>query len=409
MKILFIASGFLPAVMSENLCNGKLILAFLRENWNVDVITRDSEISYSKGWEEPWLELKKITYEIKYPIGNRLERLLDTIKSSIMMCGYPIAGIRWARRAYQKALDLHKKNHYDVIITRSPSDIAHIAGYKFSKKTGVKWIANWNDPATNIWPFPRNYSWIKWYIHERYNHLILKNADITTFPAESLRDHFKSHYSYIDENKTAIVPHIALVSGFIKEYSTSSEENVFRLCYSGNICKDRDIEFLLEAICEMQKEHCKIRFDILGTSDEYTNNMISKYNIDCIHFLGSFPYLKALNIMSTYDVFILIEQRMDYGIYFPSKLVDYAQLNKPILAISPIKGFVSTSLTTLGGGIVADNTSREEVKNALSKLYKAWEEGNLSLFSPQKILSRSSCTRVVNIYKYIFKCIGCLN
>lgn len=28
MKILFIAVGFPPATMSENLCNGKLVLAF---------------------------------------------------------------------------------------------------------------------------------------------------------------------------------------------------------------------------------------------------------------------------------------------------------------------------------------------------------------------------------------------
>ena len=44
-------------------------------------------------------------------------------------------GIRWARRAYQKALELHKKNPYDVIITRSPSDIPHIIGYKIKQKT----------------------------------------------------------------------------------------------------------------------------------------------------------------------------------------------------------------------------------------------------------------------------------
>ena len=172
MKILFIASGYLPYTFSENLCNAKLVYALQEAGWHVDVISKkDNGPTYSTEWQEPWLPLKEHTYEVSYFVGGKLSRLYDLLRSSIMMGGFPVDGIRWARRAYQKAMSLHKSNHYDVVITRSPSDIPHIVGYKFAKKTGIKWIANWNDPASTIWPEPYTHHFSKkaYRLRDRYN------------------------------------------------------------------------------------------------------------------------------------------------------------------------------------------------------------------------------------------------
>lgn len=406
MKILFIAVGFPPATMSENLCNGKLVLAFLRKGWHVDVITRESEQYYVKGWEKPWMELKPITHEIKYSVGNKIERFIDMIRSAVLMCGFPIEGIRWARRAYQKALELQEKNHYDMVITRSPSDISHIVGHKFSKKTGIKWIANWNDPATNIWPLPRKYSKIQWYIHDRYNHLILTNATINSFPAKTLMQHFMKFYPFIDEKKCRIFPHIALEEDYLLPKANNSKESkMFQLCYSGLICKDRDAQYLFKAIEELKMQrNAQIQIDILGTKDEYTENLALVYSEINIRFIGSYSYLEALGIMRNYDVLVLIEQVMDYGICFPSKLVDYAQLNKPILAISPLKGFVHEALNSFGGGIAADNTDYDSVKGALFQLYDSWLNNNLGVeYSSRKLLNSSLCENVIQAYDTTFQ------
>jgi len=107
-----------------------------------------------------------------------------------------IEGIRWAAHAYDLACKLCDGKKYDVIMTRSPSDIPHIVGYKLSKKTGIKWISNWNDPAATIWPEPYTYHFSKRKLRtlRRYERLCLMNSDAITYPAETLGSIFKKTY-----------------------------------------------------------------------------------------------------------------------------------------------------------------------------------------------------------------------
>ena len=104
MKILFIATGFAPYSFSENIINSKLALAFLKAGWKVDVISRKDEgNAYSSNWDNEWKKLQHLTHEVVYPTGNKLERFWDTVTSSFTM-GIPLEGVRWANRAYKKAI-----------------------------------------------------------------------------------------------------------------------------------------------------------------------------------------------------------------------------------------------------------------------------------------------------------------
>ena len=134
MKILMIATGFPPYLFSENLCNGKLALAMIENGIDLTVISKKDEGPlYGDSWIPVFSPLKNILYQIDYKVGNKVKRACDVIYSGIIMNGNFIEGVRWARRAYKLALRLHKEKKFDVIITRSPNDIAHLVGYKLAK------------------------------------------------------------------------------------------------------------------------------------------------------------------------------------------------------------------------------------------------------------------------------------
>ena len=192
-----IATGYPPYLFSENLCNGKLVMALLQAGIEVDVISRiDEGPSYGTDWTEPWNMLKPTAHTITYESGNRIQQFADVVYSGLIMGGSFVPGVRWMRRAYEKAVELISTNQYDAILTRSPNDTAHFIGEKLKKKTGIKWIANWNDPAAPIWPglYKHDYT-----AKEQKRKMIetarlLKSADINTFPSDSLRQHFVTFF-----------------------------------------------------------------------------------------------------------------------------------------------------------------------------------------------------------------------
>lgn len=403
MKILFVGA-FLPYTFSENLCNGKLVYALQKAGIEVDVISKETEgPSYDTNWKEPWLSLKAYTHEIKYPVGNKLVRIIDTIYSCLRMRTFPIEGIRWTRRAYRESLKLHRLKHYDAILTRSPSDIYHLVGYRFSKKMGVKWLANWNDPARPIWPEPYTHHDSKWkqWINSRFIIKCLKKASANTFPSQYLLEHFITHYPFLKELNTIIIPHIGLHDTIFPAIKFSEQNKTFCMCHSGNLSKERNPDLLFKAIRELSDDGYDIQFDIIGYSNDYLKDLVSKYDINSkIHFIGSYPYMDTIMIMSKYDVLVLVEAIMQKGIFFPSKLTDYSQLGKPILAVSPANGFAHDALNKYNGGIAVDNTDSNSIKNGILRLYNSWKKGELSkVFNSEALYENFSSNKITGIYK----------
>lgn len=408
MKILFITIGFAPYTFSESLCNSKLVLAMRQNGWDVDVISRiDNGTNYATEWSEPWTQLKDTTYHVDYPLGNKITRTLDVIKSAINMENFLIEGIRWASHAYELAYKLCKQKQYDVILTRSPSDIAHIVGYKLSKKTGIKWITNWNDPANTLWPFPykHHFSATEYAKARKYETMCLLNADAITYPAETLGHIFKKEYPFLNNKLCVAIPHIGLVEGVLKEQKYVKNE-VFSICHSGNLSIERNPENTFKAIRELIDEHnIQLIFDIMGYENEFTQQLISKYQLTgIVKFIGSHPYVDAMNILPQYDVLVMIEAILDFGLFFPSKFVDYAQSQRPILAISPAKGYIAQELRKNGGGVAADNTCEQKIKVVLWDMYQKWRSNTLqSIYNTDNLSANYSTKKVIDQYSCLFE------
>ena len=410
MKILFIATGFLPYLFSENLCNAKLVYALQKAGWDIDVISKPHELpSYGKGWSEPWLNLEPHTYEVSYKKGTTMVRFTDVIYSSFYMgVNYPIEGIRWARRAYKEALKKLKQNHYDAVMTRSPSDIAHIVGFKLKIKTGCKWIANWNDPSSTIWPEPYTYHFPK--RKEAILHKLtakwLQVADINTFPGKPLYEHFCKHFPFLKEKHCEIIPHIALPKSLVPIIE-ARKGDAMTICHSGNLSKERNPELTFQALRQLidDEENVKIRLEIMGHVNDYTLGLITKYNLENnVNFTGSFPYMESVKQLQKYDVLLLLEAILDRGIFFASKTTDYALTGLPILAISPPIGFAHDLIEEYGGGIAVNNTDVGSIKAGLLQLYRSWQNGTLEKqYNSDRIYALCSPKVVAEKYDELLK------
>ncbi len=409
MRLLMIATGYLPHTFSENLCNAKLAYAMYEKGWTVDVVSRtDAGPAYSVEWTEPWLPLKENALSIEYGRGNAVERACDIAFSSLSMKTFPDGGIRWARRAYDTAEALCRKNRYDAVLTRSPNDTAHLVGLRLKEKHGLRWIANWNDPASPIWPEPykHHFSRMEQSRKMRFTEMCLRGADVNTFPSRSLLNHFLEFFPFLSETDTAVIPHIALPESIFPKADGVRSGDTFRMCHSGNMSEERNPELTFKAMRELIDEQPddgkhKIHLSIMGHINDYTDALIEKYSLrDYVDCIGSFPYLEAVRKMQDFDCLVLLEAKLEKGIFFASKFTDYAQAGRPILAISPKSGFAADTLAEYGGGIAVDNEDCGSIKKGIKSLYEAWLSGRLSETYPTDTLyEQMSAPRVLRIYE----------
>jgi len=88
-------------------------------------------------------------------------------------------------------------------------------------------------------------------------------------------------------------------------------------------------------------------FHIMGSVNAFTADKIKKYRLeDYVKCPGSFTYFDSIKKMQEYDVLVLLEAKLNKGIFFASKIVDYAQTGLPIFAISPKEGFAHDLIPT---------------------------------------------------------------
>lgn len=403
-----ITTGYPPYLFSENICNGKLVMALMDAGIDVDVISKvDDGPVYGSEWSVPWDILKSSTHIVIYPLGNKLQRGFDVLYSGIAMGWKFTAGVRWMRRAYSKALKMIEENHYDAILTRSPNDVSHYVGEMLKRKTGIKWIANWNDPAAPIWPEPYTHKYSE---KEQTKHMsstarLLKGADINTFPSDSLRCHFIEHFPFLEDQKTAVVPHIGLLQEYWPKAKDPFIDGKLRFLHSGNLSAERDPETTFIAMRRLIDEGCKnFEFHIMGHINDYTSQMIEKYNLEeYVKCIGSYGYMDALSVMQSYDVLVLLEAKLKKGIFFASKFTDYLQTGLPILAISPTEGFAADLLRGKRGEYLADNEDSLSIYNAIKTIIAKYNDNTLSDCESVDIYKFVSSENVKNLVCDIVK------
>ena len=398
--------GFAPYSFSENLVNSKLALAMLERGWETEVISaRDDGPTYGAHWTAPWLPLKPHTHEIRYGMGKPLARYAQRAWDSVVL-GHPIAGVRWARRALRLALHLHRSNPFHIVLSRSVSDFAHLPAIHFAKRTGLPWLANWNDPPSYLFPPPYQMSAtrVRRYLWDRYYRAVVHRATLNTFPTRRLAVHLYGHLGVSDFSTVRIIPHLVHDIPYPPGPQT---DGLFRLCHAGNLSGERDPSLFLAALKRFVAwigSRDRVRFEIIGVVDVPLTNIIKKHGLeDVVTWAGKMDYLETLGRLAASSVLLVIEAPCEEGIFLPSKVADYAQVGRPILAVSPRNGAMRDLLSTDGGGLAVDCTSADAIYRGLSQLYHAWRDGSVQRFAPDALRARLGSDAILGTYESLFR------
>jgi glycosyltransferase involved in cell wall biosynthesis len=411
-RILMIAPVFYPypPIWPEGMVNAKLALAMKRAGWHIDIIIA----GYSNGAgrrypseETGWKELVNNVHIINLAQRRTLpHKLLDTMKGFVLT-GQILRRLGWGLSVLNAAKKLNSMFKYDVILSRAIPDYAHFAALLVHRQTRVPWIANWNDPTPNHkFPVPHGEGpdspiapdIFRWY------QAICKHCTWHIFPCERLRDYMCSYLPGQIKTKSSVIPHVAMENFSIAPVSHDG----FSICYAGSISPPREVTAFLEGIKRFKK--------ILDSEDSFcVRFLVDKPDIaaesartmgveDVIRIEAAVPYSQMPEMLAKSDVLAIIEAPVKEGIFMPAKIVDYVQIDRPILALTPVVGTISDIFSKHGGGIAVDCQSPDAVAQALQTFYVHWKEGTLNQkYGSNSLISLFSEERILRLYMSLFK------
>lgn len=278
------------------------------------------------------------------------------------------------------------KNKPDLIYSRSFPLSSSIMALKLKKHYKIPWVAHLSDPWT-LSPL-HNKGDVDSDRHKQAEKELFENADALCFTSAETVELYKEEYPQ-HAHKLHVFPNV-FDPNKIPSRKTSDNKKK-RIVYTGGLAGTRSARMILEVLNEINTSDSEKsnQFEALfaGDMDRANRADFDKYQSQNIKHLGKLSSEKALELQGEADLLLVIDSKIadpKKNVFMPSKLLDYALLEKPILALS---GLESTSAKFLNevGGVVFDFDDKEGLK----KWFLNWIDGNVSIES-KKIPERYS-------------------
>jgi hypothetical protein len=400
-KILFIAPHSFPIRSSESICNAKVAYCLAEAGYKVDVYTCADKSTYPADKElDHFLRtspnLKIITVSPDYVLLKTLSplKLLRAIVFNLkilLSTGYFYNGISIPYLIYKKVEEeCGGGGQYDYILSRGYS--TDLAAILLTKKYGVPWIANWNDPFP-LAKFPPPYGMgsetkLPFFENRIYKE-IQKRAQLHTFPNPRLRDYMLKCFSSVSIDQTAVIPHMALSK---ISPSRSIERSVLKLVHCGNVKNPRNPRNFLAALSSIKEviegKNIRLECHFIGGVDDDIPSFITNNHLESVVFLhNNMTYKKSIDFISKCHVSLVIEAECEEGIYLPTKVVDSFQCGVPIFCVSPSNGVLNDIVHSFPVGYFSTNTSMNSIRSALLSLVDDYQNDELPVISKETVPS----------------------
>jgi glycosyltransferase involved in cell wall biosynthesis len=254
----------------------------------------------------------------------------------------------WNRFALPKALEIIAKEGITCIITTSPPHSTQLIGLKIKKRIpGVKWVADFRDPWTDIYYYEQFYPVLisrkidKWYERE-----VLKNCDKLITVSQSLKESLS-----LKVKGTKLKAEV-ITNGFDEsdfKDITSASPSLFTITYVGTLSEAYPIDGLIDVLSEIQNrnKHFLLRFVGL-VPENYHKKIIGKLNAGSVEIVPYIKHSEAISYMlNTSLLLLIIPDHKSSKAIITGKFFEYLASQKPILCLGPEDGDVA--------GIMADN------------------------------------------------------
>lgn len=286
-----------------------------------------------------------------------------------------------------KYLEKYLKEHpVDAIVSTGPPHSMHLIAADLHKNTGIKWIADFRDPWTNIFYFKHlPLTSISLRKHMKLEQKVLDEADSIVGVTASMCDYFRSKVN--DEKKVHLIE-----NGYDEDdfnFETELDDN-FTIVHTGIFMANANPGILWEVLSELCKKDAafkdRMRIELIGKCDREITEAIKtaglESNLIIRHYL---PHNKTNKRQKEGRILILpLPEEPESKAILTGKFFEYIAAGRPILAFGPHDGVLDMALQKTGTGKLFDKGDKEDLFNIISSLYENYSQ-NIS-YNRNKIL-----------------------
>lgn len=257
----------------------------------------------------------------------------------------PDARVWWVRPSIRHLKAYLKEHPVDAVVTTGPPHSLHLIGLALKRDLGLRWIADWRDPWTNI-DFYQQLSLTGWADrrHRRLEGEVLREADRTiavgwTMAAELEALGAKHVYVITNGYDPADVPTPA-----------AAVDEDFSLVHVGSLTATRNAPGLWKALALLCAKDpvfaARLKLRFVGAVDHSVLASISEAGLsDKVERVGPVSHAEAMRHMQRARVLLLLlnDTANAKGI-LTSKLFEYLSVGRPLLSIGPKDGDVARVL-----------------------------------------------------------------
>jgi len=286
----------------------------------------------------------------------------------------PDARKGWNKFAFAKAEELLKTQDFKAVITTGPPHSTHLIGQKLQAKYGVKWLADFRDPWTDIYYYNELYPTpvAKW-LDRRMERHVLENADAVAVVSADMKRLFVAKSAVITPEKIAVLPNGFDETDF--ENWTEPANELFTLLYSGTVTHKYGMQTFLSVADEMAAAGKMMQLVFAGKQDEIVQKQLASLAHVAVVLKGYVSHSEAVKLLQQTDALLLaIPDLPDNKGVLTGKLFEYLAAQRPILCLGPTDGDAAAIIREAQAGVTHNYADAAAIRQHLENLYQNWQQ-----------------------------------
>lgn len=316
------------------------------------------------------------------------DRIAELIRATLFI---PDARIGWMITARKEVLRIIDEYKIDAIYSSSPPYTCSLIGRYAKRKRNLPWVAGFRDPWTGFISSPK-----RWFLPSAIDKAMEKSVFMESDLVECawlgiIKDAF-AKYPDLDASKFVHVPNGYDSKDFPAVHYIPTEK--FTVTYTGTMYARRNPESFFSALelliqrNQIDKDKLHIRF--VGRFGNEIVEMFRNASFhDSIEEVGYVTHNESIEYLIRSDALLLVvDESKESEEIVPGKVYEYVGVNRPIIAIAPVKSAIADLMAETGSGLIAHQSEIEKIADIILKYYHNWQSGNTE-FKPNGAIVKS--------------------